>query len=534
LANDGHDVTLVGPEPAKSTATLLEGLGVTTQGWGAHFEPASAAGSFVALANAVAPLDVIVLPRSLASIAPHVASIAPSARVELNDEMPPAPLPNCRRPPRSLRAGICVVADTRNLSEHGRHNLQVIAALIAERDYLAPVVVLGDAAAQRPDFPGALDIGPQADPTGWLGAARVVVIASGNEPTTWRRLASACGTPAVELPADAPLDDDLVDTVAGLLDALSKAPAVEIDEEPARSPAIAAPRDERPTAAAIHWRLDESAALPGPGSGPLSIEVDWPYRGVPAEWIGPLRDRAACCAVACEQERSQLVAAGVPAVRVVVKEPPLDKDIFSAAGQARVLHTPKQARLLYSGPLDEHGGLDALLESWLCWFDARTDACLVVAPAGTSAEDAGLLEAVRVAAGAKGAAVELVDPPDGAHERARLYRSCQVLVSPARDDSQLETVREARACGLDCVVLEGTAAAELAGEKNSWVVRATELPVEVPGLTPIGGRFVWHEPSRSDLARVLRHVIARRSPTASAADARGPSPNHRDGQKENS
>lgn len=280
---------------------------------------------------------------------------------------------------------------------------------------------------------------------------------------------------------------------------------------PPLADATPSPRDAPPTdPPAIveirhQWQLDPTPSH----AAHLVVYQPFELGGMPAEWIGPLRDLADEVWVPSSWARSCAIGSGVPADMVHVVPHGVDVQRFHPDGPQHPLRTTKRARLLFVGPCALEGGIDVLLETYLSTFTRDDNVCLVVAtvPSGGVPSDTSLETTLRDAASSDGPEIEILDGPLDADELAALYRSCDALVHPYRGEAFGERVAEAMASGLPVIVSRGGACDDLCDDRVARMV-ATH-PVAVPQvewtLTPAGA--CWLEPSRADLAASLREVV---------------------------
>ncbi|MHB1776950.1 MAG: glycosyltransferase [Acidimicrobiales bacterium] len=298
---------------------------------------------------------------------------------------------------------------------------------------------------------------------------------------------------------------------------------------------------------AVHVRSDETAAadrevagqlagvaVAGPGDpappGPVDVEVrhrwppdftpsdarrlvvvqPWEYGGLPAEWVGPLRDVVDELWVPSEWVARCAVDSGVPEDKVVVVRNGVDVE-RCCPGEGRFpLRTPKSTKLLFVGGCIPRKGIDVLLESYLATFTADDDVCLVVKPFGTASlyKGSSMEDLVRQAADGTGAAIEVVDGELTDAEMADLYRSCDALVHPYRGEGFGLPIAEAMACGLPVVVPDGGACLDFCDPTVGWLVPARRVPVAADEWTPSKPGAWWLEPSRLALGEAMKAVLA--------------------------
>ncbi len=450
--------------------------------------------------------------------------------------------------PEPARVGVCVVGDFRTATVDELGRWEAVAQDLGRRTPQVPVAVVGDdpggcAAAALPD---AVTIGPVADPRPWLAAARLVLVA-GRGAEHWLSIAARCGTPALVVPEDASLLGQVAPAVVALADPSQQdlwhrfAPVV-----PTPGPPDAAGTGTATGLPHGPATDDPLAALPAPpttgvggsptsrrgappdvrpvGGRPIVARLEWPYGGVPAEWVGALRDVAREVVVPSAWGRRHAIASGLPAGAVRVAELAVDTECFAPHGERRPLPTGRATTLLFSGTAGAAGGLDALLEAYLTAFTADDDVGLVVHLADEPGADRGWSDEVHSAARPGGGRPEIVmvDGTLAAEERAALYRACDVLVAAYRGTASLRTVVEAMASGLPVLGSAVGPLRDVCDERTGWLVDAREVAAddaELASLADLGGwgsglgltpttHGIWQtEPDRAALGAALRHAV---------------------------
>ena len=368
--------------------------------------------------------------------------------------------------PLAVRSGLVIVGNFRTVADTAqRHWVDIVApALSASLPPTAAAVVGDDPAALIAGaMPMSIAVGPLADPTPWLRAARVVLVPFMNGAEHWLAAAAACGTPALLLPEDPSATRTLVEAVAALVtndelwhrfapDVLVEVgdlpPPVREGQSPvARSSAVdplslLPPRSIPPRGSGrdgVRWvgpifahsslahvnrelvsRLSRLEGLPalravtnergaqpadsmetlshvhvapgGPSDAPSALEIrhqwppdftpvrsgrlvlmqPWEFGGLPAEWIGPVRDVIDELWVPTTWVRDRAVESGIPARKVAVVPNGVDSATYRPDGPRFALATTKGTRLLFVGGCIPRKGIDALLETYLATFTKTT------------------------------------------------------------------------------------------------------------------------------------------------------------------
>ena len=248
-----------------------------------------------------------------------------------------------------------------------------------------------------------------------------------------------------------------------------------------------------------------------PADGRLVLIQPWEFGGLPAEWIGPLRDVVDELWVPTHFVRDCALASGVAPEKVHVVPNGVDTDRFSPEGPGAALATKKSLKLLFVGGLIERKGVDALLEAYCATFSRADDVCLVIKPFGSSSvyRNSTLEPTVRRLAAGSGPEIELVEEDLSASQMAELYRACDALVLPYRGEGFGLPIAEAMACGLPVVVPDGGACLDFCDEEVAWMVPARQVPIAPSEWTPSNAGSWWLEPSRSGLSAALAEVVAK-------------------------
>lgn len=474
--------------------------------------------------------------------------------------------------PLSGRSGLVLVADVRQLDRGAAtalcDRLEPVVELALRT---SSVTFCGDdpARAVRDRFPGVLICDPMANPAPHLGAARVVLVCHLDGASHWVDAARQCGTPVVVLPPDASTDGEVLDATRSLLlddvawasraAATPTAPTSRADRLPEDPIALVtslvharrrrgATGDPRPVVVTIPSLAGAPAAAPlepshlrpapelftpllagnptqdaarvgdetwPPRSAPLAgaavvAAVAWPFGGLPAEWIAPLRDVVTEVWVPTDADRTTALRSGVAPGTVRVVQPGVDTALFNPAGARFPLATDKSVRLLFVGPWSEDGGIDVALEGYLATFGAHDDVCLVVAAHGPGSATHGvsLERDCRRAAATGRAAIEIVEEPLADAQMADLYRSCTALVHTSRSTTLARPVLEALASGLPVVASRRAGLTSLLDDTESWLLSSREASITSTAWTASKAGSWWLEPRRTELRAALAEIAA--------------------------
>jgi glycosyltransferase involved in cell wall biosynthesis len=242
----------------------------------------------------------------------------------------------------------------------------------------------------------------------------------------------------------------------------------------------------------------------------LVLVQPWEYGGLPAEWIGPLRDVVDELWVPSSWVRRCAVDSGVPEEKVQVVPNGVDTDRFAPGPSSFPLATAKGTKLLFVGGCIPRKGIDVLLESYLATFSRKDDVCLVVKPFGSGSVYRGssMEDMVRQAAAGAGAEIEVLDGELSDQQMADLYRSCDALVHPYRGEGFGLPIAEAMASGLPVVVPDGGACLDFCDDSVGWLVPSRQVPLGASEWTASRAGAWWLEPSRLALGEAMRAVVA--------------------------
>jgi hypothetical protein len=420
---------------------------------------------------------------------------------------------------------------------------------LAARIGTLPLVVLGAEATPQVSrvLPGALLLGPVADPTPWFSAVRAVLVVGASGAQHWLAAAAMCATPALAMvgaqpevehipPALCALADPATDD---LWDRFSPAPPPHDrrGDVPIPAPSQAcgpAPVEARvawqgpadlaravgriasldvevggePERAAVEVRLGGQPDFSPSSAARLVVAASWGYGTLPLEWTGPVRDSVDELWVPTRWAKARAIESGVCPETVRVVPLALDPEIFSPEGPSEMLGGTKRTTCCYVGDASETSGLDALLEAFFLGFSRSDNVRLVICV--PHATDGPLLADARRAAGSRRhGEVLVVEGERDDREWAALYRACDVICAPVRTREPARRVLEAMSCGLPAVLTTGAFGGELDDDDAVYLVEAAELeadPSELRITGSVGPQSVL-EPNRASIVTQLRRAV---------------------------
>jgi GT2 family glycosyltransferase/glycosyltransferase involved in cell wall biosynthesis/tetratricopeptide (TPR) repeat protein len=251
-----------------------------------------------------------------------------------------------------------------------------------------------------------------------------------------------------------------------------------------------------------------------PPAGAFVLIQPWEFGSLPADWVGPIRERVDEVWCYTRAVADCYLGAGLPPDRVRVVPLGVDVDRFRPGLDPLPLNTRKRFRFLFVGGTIPRKGFDVLLRAYGRAFTRADDVCLVVQDMGSATFYYGqtMAEAVRrFAADPAAPEVEYRADPTPEADLPRLYAACHVLAHPYRAEGFGLPVLEAMACGLPAVVTAGGAADDFCPPDAGFRVpaRRAALPENGTGYRTVGTPW-WLEPDEAGLIDALR--AAARSP----------------------
>jgi glycosyltransferase involved in cell wall biosynthesis/tetratricopeptide (TPR) repeat protein len=255
LSEAGHQVTLLQPLPAESSAALLSPYAITVRGW---HPPESEEGSWresceqaLAWSTAEQSYDAVVVAAGALAVLPTIRRLLPYAAiaVDLDSGMsapgrleevdlllsatgttassPVAQVPASasqvlppRLAPLAARAGVCVVGNVRCAPAAAIDRFtESVAPLLRAAIAQSSIALCGDdpEGLLARSLPSAIVVGPTADPSPWIASARVVLVTHAEGAEHWLAAAAMCGTPALVVPEDVSRAGEVAAAVQALL-----------------------------------------------------------------------------------------------------------------------------------------------------------------------------------------------------------------------------------------------------------------------------------------------------------------------------
>lgn len=262
--------------------------------------------------------------------------------------------------------------------------------------------------------------------------------------------------------------------------------------------------------AAVHVRHQWPPRFEAPQHGAWVMIQPWEFGGLPAEWVGPMRDEVDEIWVPSTWVRECYIRSGVPGDKVKVVPNGVRAETYRPDGPVFPLKTKKSFKFLFLGGTIGRKGIDLLLKTYFSTFTAQDDVCLVIKATGTNGVYAGssIEELLRqVAQIPNAAATEYIAEDLTDEQVAALYRACDALVHPYRGEGFGMPIAEAMATGLPVIVTEYGACLDFCDADSAFLIPATAVPVsETAGLPPTSIGYWWAEPNAAALANLMRRV----------------------------
>ncbi len=184
--------------------------------------------------------------------------------------------------------------------------------------------------------------------------------------------------------------------------------------------------------------------------------------------------------------KQSLVKEGIPENKLVVIPFGVNQKIYSPDGPNDYLPFKSKFNILFVGEAGKRKGLDILLDAFFQAFKNEKDVCLVIKGLRsdvyfrTAEFHAQLRE---LSNNSNGPRVYYIPEMIPEVELAALYRSCQVIVHPARYTGFALPVLEAMACGVPAIVPSVGPTADFCNAQNAFLLQGKQsrLPISFEG-----------------------------------------------------
>ncbi len=246
-----------------------------------------------------------------------------------------------------------------------------------------------------------------------------------------------------------------------------------------------------------------------PDQGHWILMQPWEYGALPQDWQDLYRYEVDQVWVHTPNTYQAAIESGFPAERLALIPAGVNADTFNTTGSRLDLPDPERFRFLFIGDLLWVSGIDLLLQAFCDEFLTDEPVSLVIQDL-TPHDSPGRQEILNQIAHFQESHPQLsilfMDRNLSAQERAALYRSCQVLVSPSRGDAFALTLIEAAACGLPICVTDLPGRFQFPDHPALHYIQARHLrhTQKVVGDIQTVDYPSWYEPNTADLRFKLR------------------------------
>ena len=205
-----------------------------------------------------------------------------------------------------------------------------------------------------------------------------------------------------------------------------------------------------------------------------------------------------------------MVNSGIHFSKVQVIPNGIDPEMVTPKGDKYPLKTDKKFKMLYVGGTIFRKGIDVLLKAYISAFSAEDDVSLIIKDMGGESFYSGLTAKDQIEEIQKDPeAPEIIYIDDYLTEEDifKLYRSCDLFVSPYRGEGFSLPTLEAMGCGLPVVVTKGGATDDFCDEEVAWQIPSTKRYIgeELDG-EPMTGDAYLLEPDIDSLTATLKHI----------------------------
>lgn len=265
----------------------------------------------------------------------------------------------------------------------------------------------------------------------------------------------------------------------------------------------------------------EHRALPvliAPDKGHWVVMQPWEYGALPQNWLPLLHEMADQVWVHSLSNYQACLNAGLTPERLKLLPPGVNPEHFQLQGPQLELPNTRPFRFLFMAEALWYSGLDLLLQAFDQEFLPDEPVSLVIqdlSAADSSARQEMLAQIKALQSRENAPSVLLLDRQISDAERAALYRSCDVLVSPCRADAFETQLLEAAACGLPLIVSELDGGLHLPEHPQVHRLSGRSLrhvEQQIGGL-PTDQPPYWFEPNLQELRYQLRLAFEQSSQT---------------------
>ncbi len=209
--------------------------------------------------------------------------------------------------------------------------------------------------------------------------------------------------------------------------------------------------------------------------------------------------------------RQAIVNSGIDFDKVQIIPNGIAPEIFKPSDDKIDLPTDKKFKFLFVGGTIYRKGIDILLEAYSTIFSSEDDVCLVIKDMGGESFYKNInakekIEELRQKEGSPEIIYINDYLPDA--DMPKLYRSCDVFVSPYRGEGFSLPTLEAMSCGLPSVVTKGGSTDDFCDEETSWLIPAEKNFVgDKLKDKKLTGEAYLLEPDKKSLIKALRLVF---------------------------
>lgn len=246
-----------------------------------------------------------------------------------------------------------------------------------------------------------------------------------------------------------------------------------------------------------------------PDKGNWIIFQNWDFGSIPLKWVEAFSDYVDEIWVSSQYNKNCFVESYIPEEKIRVINSGVDSLYFNPHVEPQELNTKKKIKFLYKGNLEWQTGFDLLFKAYIDEFVRDEDVCLVIETdtKNISQENTKLLKSISELPDAP--EIQLVEQPNDDKLNARLYKSCNYLVSPYRSESYCLDILESMACGVPAIVSGYGAALDYCNNVNSIMIKASRVYQSEKRVmeTETKNYPYWSEIEITDLRFILRKAF---------------------------